>query len=113
MLGNAMALTQLPFGLIPKIFDAIDVLMLVRKQLAMVHAIVLKLRHIQGIVGTIIDSIDNTIRDDLLPHDGKKRLRFGIRNHFCVDLAPRCKMPKTGTLPAAPRPRLLWRRPPK
>ncbi len=71
VLGNAIVLTQMPLGLIPKVFNAMDVVMFVRKQLAMVNAIVLKLRYVQGIVGTIIVSIDNTIRDDLLADDGK------------------------------------------
>ena len=70
-----------------KSFDAIDVIVVIRKELAMIYAIVLKLRHIQRILGTIIVGIDKTIRDDLLTDDGQKRVGFGIRNHLCVDHA--------------------------
>jgi hypothetical protein len=54
MFGNSVILAQMPFGLIPKVFDAIDVIMLVRKELTVIDTIVLKLGHIQGIVRTII-----------------------------------------------------------
>ena len=60
----------MPFGLIPKVFDAIDVAMLVRKEFVVIDAIVLKLRHIKGIVGTIIVHLDNIIRHGLLTDDG-------------------------------------------
>jgi len=43
----------MPFGLIPKVLDAIDMTMLVCKDFVVIDAVVLKLRHIQGIVGMI------------------------------------------------------------
>jgi len=86
MFGNASIFAQVPFGLIPKVFDAIDVVMLVRTELTVIDAIVLKVRHIQVIVGTIIVGIHNTIRDNLLTDDGQKGLRFGIRNHLRIYL---------------------------
>lgn len=45
--------------LIAKVFNAIDVVLFVRTELAMVNAIVLALRHLQRSVGAIIVSIDN------------------------------------------------------
>ncbi len=96
--GNTIVLAQMPFGLIPKVFNPIDVIMLVRKKLAVIDAIVLKLRYIQGIVRTIIVSVHNAIRHHLLPDDGQKRLRLGIRNHLRVDLAAPLQNAKDGHL---------------
>ena len=59
MLGDSVVFPQMPFRLIPKVFDAIDVILVVRKKLAMIHPIVFELRHIQRVVGAIIVSIDN------------------------------------------------------
>ncbi len=86
MLWNAIVFAQVAFSLIPKVFDAIDVIVFVRKELTMVNTIVLKLGYVQGIVGTIIVCIDNTIRHARLADDRQKRLRFGIRNHLGIDL---------------------------
>ena len=87
MFGNAIGLTQMAFHLIPKIFNAIAVIMVIRKKLAMVNARVLKIRHIQSNVRTVIVSIDNTSRHHLLVDDGQKSLGSGARNHLRVDLA--------------------------
>lgn len=95
---NAIVLTQMSFGLIPKILDPIDVIMFVRKMRTMVNAIVLELRHIQGIVGTIKVRIDNTIRHHLFSDDGQKSLRFGIRDHLRVDLAAALQNAEDGHL---------------
>ena len=85
--GYPVVFTQMAFRLIPKVLNAIDVIVFVYKKLTMGNTIVLKLRHIQGVVGTIIVRIDNAIRHNLLTDDGQKRLGFGIRNYLCVDFA--------------------------
>ena len=72
MPGNSIVLAQVPFRLVPKGFDAMDVVMVVRKEFAMIDAVVIKLRHIQGIVGTIMVRIDNAIRHHLLTDDGQR-----------------------------------------
>ena len=61
VLGDSVVFPQMPFRLIPKVFNAINMVRFVRKELAMVNAIVLELRHIQRVVGAIIVSIDNTV----------------------------------------------------
>lgn len=101
------------FRLIPKVFDAIDVVMLVRKELTMIDSIVLKLRYIQRIVGTIIVSIDNTIRHDLLTDDGQKGLSLGIRNHLRVDLPAPLQNAKDGHLARSSTPSFSFTATPK
>jgi len=113
VLGDAVVLTQMPFRLIPKVFNAIDVVLFVRKELAMVNAIVLELRHIQSIVRAIIVSIDNTIRHDLLPDDGQQGLSLGIRNHLCVDLAATLQNAKDGHLTCGSTPAFSFTSTPK
>ena len=46
MFGNAVVFAQMPLSLLPKVLDTIEVGMLIRKELAMVNTIMLKLRHI-------------------------------------------------------------------
>ena len=43
MFGNAIIFPQMTFGLIPKVLDAINVVVFVCKDLAVVNSIVLKL----------------------------------------------------------------------
>lgn len=56
-------------GLVPKVFDAIDVIMVVRKQLAMVDSIMFKFRHIQRIITAPAIGINNAVRGDLAGDD--------------------------------------------
>ena len=56
--------------LIPEIFNAIDVIMFVRKQLAMIDAVVLELCHIQRIISAPAIRINNAIKGDFTGNDG-------------------------------------------
>ena len=103
----------MPFRLVPKVFDAIDVVMLVCKEFAVIDSIVLKLRHIQAIVGTIIVSIDNAIRHHLFTDDGQKSLSLGIRNHLRLDLASPLQNAKDGYLARGSTPSLSFAAAPK
>ena len=94
---NAVIFAQM-FRLIPKVFNAIDVIMLVRKELTVIDSIVLKLGHIQRIIGTIIVSVDNAIRHHLLTNERQKGLNLGIRNHLGVALTSPLQNAKDGHL---------------
>lgn len=48
-------------GLVPKILDSVDVILLVGKQLGMVDAAVMEIRNIQSIVGIECISVNNTV----------------------------------------------------
>ena len=113
MFGNPVICAQMAFRLIPKVFDAIDVVRLVRKELPVIDSIVLKLGHIQGIVGTIIVRIDNTSRHYLLTDDGQKGLRLGIRNHLRGDLASTLQNAEDGHLARGATPSLSLASAPK
>ena len=73
---------------------------------------VVELGDVEDVIGGIRVGIDNRIRNDLLPDDGKERV-FADVGDTVWTVPPRLRMPKTGTLPAAPRPRLPLPTPPK
>ena len=79
----------------------------------MVDPVVMELGDVEDVIGGITIGIDNGIRNDLPPDDGKERVLADIGDHHGGDLAAALEMPKTGILPAAPRPRLPLRTPPK
>ena len=62
---------HMTLGLVPEIFDAIDVVVTIGKELGMVDPEVMEVRHIQHIVTTPAVGIDDTIGPTL-------RLMMGI-----------------------------------
>lgn len=111
---QAVEATQMSRGLVPKVLNAIDLMPSLRDEdLTVVHAPMVKLRDIQHIVRSEAIRIDNTVWGHLLANDGQQRSRLGIRNNRRKYLPPRVNKPNTGTLPAAARPRLPLRTPPK
>jgi len=53
LLVNSVVLAQIPFRLIPKVITPIAMILFIHIELAIVHAIVLELRHIRRVVGSI------------------------------------------------------------
>lgn len=51
-------------ALVPKVFDAVNVIFFIGKALSVVDAQVMEFRNIQHIVTAIVVSVDNTIRLD-------------------------------------------------
>ena len=66
LLGNAVKFAQMPFCLIPKVLNAVDVVLPVGKMCTMVDAQMVKLTDIQHIIALITIRIDDTVRLDLL-----------------------------------------------
>jgi hypothetical protein len=95
--GHAIEFSQVPFSLIPKILDAINMVVIGSKKLAMIDTIMLKLRNIERVISAEAIGVDDA-----------------VWLYFLADnMPPRFEMPKTATLPAAPLPRLPLRVPPK
>lgn len=66
LLGNTVQFAQMPFCLIPKVLNAVDVVLPVGKMYTMVDAQMVKLTDIQHIIALITIRIDDTVRRDLL-----------------------------------------------
>jgi len=106
VLRDAVKFAHVSFGLVPKILDAVDVIVGVRELFRMVDAQVLERRGIQDIVPAPAVAVDDTVRDDLALDDGIERRGGGIRDDLGIDLATPFKQAKHGGLvrraPSAP-----------
>jgi len=78
-LGNAVGLTHLALRLVPKILDIIDVVPIVREELAVIDPEVVKVRYVQHVVAGLAVRIDDAIGNDL-------RSMIGIKGDLCVGL---------------------------
>lgn len=66
LFGNAIKSAHISLGLIPKILNAIDMIMLVCKQLTMIDSIVLEIGHIKDVVAGECIGIDDAVRRNML-----------------------------------------------
>ena len=66
LLGNAVKFAQMLFCLIPKVLNAVDVVLPFGKMCTMVDAQMAKLADIQHIIAFVKIRIDDTVRLDLL-----------------------------------------------
>ena len=66
LLGNAVKFAQIPFCLIPKVLNAVDVVLPVGKMCTMVDAQMVKLTDIQHIIALITICINDAVRLYLL-----------------------------------------------
>ena len=66
LLGNTVKFAQMPFCLIPKVLNAVDVVLPFGKVCTMVDAQMAKLTDIRHIIAFITIRIDDTVRLDLL-----------------------------------------------
>jgi hypothetical protein len=105
--------THMSLCLVPKILYSINVIMFVSKQFTVVNSVMLELRNIQRVIASPRIGVNNTIRLYLLPNNREQGICFSIGIITVKTLPLRFKRPKTGTLPAAPRPRFPFRLPPK
>ena len=63
----------MPFGLVPEILDAVDVVGLIGKELGVIDPHVLECRDVQRIIASKAVGVDGRIRPDFVPDDRKKR----------------------------------------
>ena len=73
----------------------------------------IEIGYIERIVGAERIGINDAVRLDLLLEDRPQRLGSGVGDDGGVKLPAPLSKPETTTLPAAPRPRLPLRTPPK
>lgn len=61
--------SHVAFGLVPKVFDPIDMIFLFGKQLGMINALGFEPQRIQNILATPVIRIDNAVRLDIFLND--------------------------------------------
>ena len=100
-------------GLVPTIFNAVNVIALLHKRLGVIDTHMMKTRDIPCLVTGQRSGVDNAVGHNHLIEYRQQGRCLGIGNGCGIGLPPRFRIPKTGTFPAAPRPRFPFRRPPK
>ena len=76
---DAIEGAQMTLGLVPKALNAVDVMAaFAEKNLAVVHAAMMKLGHIQNVVNLKAIYVDDAVGGNFLSNDRDKRLGFGV-----------------------------------
>ena len=78
--ANPIEPTQVAFRLVPKVFNAVNVIAVINESGGMIHSQMMKTRDIQGIVTGQSIGIDNTVGHNHLLDDRQQRRGLGIRN---------------------------------
>lgn len=85
--GNAVEPAQVSLGLVPEVFDAVDVRTLADETLLVVDTPMLESGDVEHIVDRETISKNNGIRLDALLYDGQQGLAAGVGDDQRVDLA--------------------------
>ena len=85
--GETVKFSQMALRLVPKILNAIDVIMFISEPFTMVNSVMLKLRNIQRVVTSKTVCIHNTVWLYLLPNNWKSCPGPGIGYHYRINLA--------------------------
>ena len=91
---NTIEFPHVTLCLVPKILDAVDVVLLVRKELGVVDPKVLEVRNIQRIVAFPAVGINDAVRNDLTLDDWHQGLGAGIGNDLRVDPSTTLQQPE-------------------
>ena len=112
-LFDAIEPTQMTLGLIPEVFNAVNVIAPVGEELGVVDAHVAEVANVESIVGLERIVIDDTVGLHFPSMIGRMVAVLASGMTAVKTFPPLLGSPKTATLPAAPRPRLPLRLPPK
>ena len=110
---SPVVFAQDAFRLIPKIPNAVDVVLTVCKFLGMVNAVMDKTAHVRLVVAAQTIRVNNTVRHDFLFDNRHQSIRLGIIYDNGIDPSVAFQDAEDNHFPCAPRPRLPLRRPPK
>ena len=102
LFGNTVEFPQMTLRLVPEVFNAIDVILLVCKELGMVDATVLEIRYIQYVVPPPAVGINDAVRNDFPLDDGNLGVGPGIRNDLRVNHSSKLQQPENRDLPGGP-----------
>ena len=110
---DSVVFSQDAFCLIPKIFNAVNVVLTVCKFLGMVDAVMDKTAHVQLVVTAQTIGINNTVRHNF-PFDNRHQsIGPGIVYDNGIDSSVAFQNAEDNHFSYCPRPRLPLRRPPK
>ena len=110
---DSVVFSQDAFCLIPKIFNAVNVVLTVCKFLGMVDAVMDKTAHVQLVVTAQTIGINNTVRHNF-PFDNRHQsIGSGIVYDNGIDSSVAFQNAEDNHFSYRPRPRLPLRRPPK
>ena len=110
---DSVVFAQDAFCLIPKIPNAVNVVLPVGKFLGMVDAVMDKTAYVQLVIAAQTIGINNTVRHDFLFDNRHQSIGLGIIYDNGIDPSVAFQDAKDNHFPCAPRPRLPLRRPPK
>ena len=96
LLFDAVESAQMTLGLIPKVLDAVDVILALSQVLGVVDAHMVEVGNIQGIADSESVCIDNAVGTYLLFNDGHDSLPFCIGDYSGVNLSFALQDPKDG-----------------
>ena len=82
---DSVVFSQGTFCLIPKILNAVDMVLEVCKLLGMVDAIMDETAHVQLVVAAQAIRVNNTVRHDFLFDNRHQSIRLGIIHHNGID----------------------------
>jgi hypothetical protein len=97
-LFDAIESSQMTLGLIPKVFNAVNVISLVGEELGVVDAHVMKVAHVKSVVCLECIGIDDTVGLDLLLDDRQQCRSAGVRNNSREDLSAPLEQAEDGDL---------------
>ena len=98
-LGNAVEPSEVALSLVPEVLDPVDVVVLVSKQLRVVDAGVMEVRHVKRVIAPEAIRVDDAVGQDHALHDGQKCVGAGIGYHHCVDPTSTLEQPEDGYFP--------------
>ena len=111
---DSVVFAQDAFCLIPKILNAVNVVLTVGKFLGMVDAVMDKTAYVQLVIVAQAIRVNNAVRHDFLFDNRHQSIGLGIICDNGIDPSVAFQDAEDNTtFPAAPRPRLPLRRPPK
>ena len=95
---NTVEFPHVALGLVPKVLDAVDVVIAVGEQLRMIDADMMEVRNVERVIACPGVRIDDAIRQDHAVYDRHQGLGAGIGDHLGVDLAAALEDAEDGDL---------------
>ncbi len=87
MSGNTVKFPHLPFGLVPKILNAVNVGLLMRQQFRMINPAVLELGNIEHVVWMIGIRVNDAVGNNFAFHDTHQSFAFCVRDYSRINSA--------------------------
>ena len=110
---NAVEFPEMKLRLIPEIFASIDVISSVCEELGMVDPHMMKVAHVESIVGLERVGVNNAVGCCFFLDDRHRVSVLAFGTMAVKTFPPRLSKPNTDTFPDAPLPRFPLRVPPK